>query len=382
MSKSFTATFESTSLRYVFLLIPFLISGLTGILTMGSHDAGICMWWAVVLLCFGIVTLPLAAKIWGNFSSGGFFLSQPMGLIFTCLVLWTLTHLKIFRINIFCIILSALIVAALCYAPKSFRSALSDKIASRGFLESVIIEETVFLLVFYLMCFFKGFMPDINGQEKYMDYGFIMSMLRNGSLPARDMWLSGYSINYYYFGQYIWSVVIKLSGVDSGVGYTLAMCSATAIPCGMSFAIGKYLIEASSGKGFTDNKLVKYVAGLATGLAVSLWGNSHSFFYDEESFGNGLLNVFKNWGIDVGRTDRFFYPDSTRYIGWNPEVTANGGDYTIEEFPFYSYLVGDLHAHVISMIIVLLISAVILSMIHHHVLFCWGHPHIGRERAF
>ena len=128
----------------------------------------------------------------------------------------------------------------------------------------------------------------------------------------------------------------------------------------MSFAIGKYLIEASSKRGFTDSKAVKYIAGFLTGCAVSLWGNSHSYFYDENSIGNSLLDVFKAMGIDVGKTDGFFYPDSTRYIGWNPDL---GVDYTIEEFPFYSYLVGDLHAHVISMIIVLLIMAVILSLI-------------------
>ena len=74
-----------------------------------------------------------------------------------------------------------------------------------------------------------------------MDYGFIMSMLRNDQLPARDMWLAGYQINYYYFGQYIWSVMIKITNVPSGVGYNLAMCSATAIPFAMSFSIGKFL---------------------------------------------------------------------------------------------------------------------------------------------
>ena len=196
-----------------------------------------------------------------------------------------------------------------------------------------------------------------------MDYGFIMSMLRNDKLPANDMWLSGKSINYYYFGQYIWAVVIKATGVKTGIGYNLAMCSATAIPFAMSFSIGKFLIEASSMKGFMENKVVKYVAGFFTGCAVSLWGNSHSFFYDENSIGNGLLTTFSNWGINVGRTDGFFYPDSTRYIGWNPEIEINGGDHTIHEFPFYSYLVGDLHAHVISMMIVLLITAVLLSLI-------------------
>ena len=360
MNKTSASLIETSPLRFLLILVPFVIAALTGVCTMGATDTAYCLWWVAVLMLIGFVTLPLAAKLWENFSSGGFFLSQPMGLVLTCLVLWTLTHFKIFKINVISIILSALIVAACCYIPKTFREALIRKYDSKGFVEAIVMEETAFLIVFFLMCYFKGFLPDINGQEKFMDYGFIMSMQRNGNLPANDMWLSGYSINYYYFGQYIWSVVIKITGIPTGVGYNLAMCSATAIPFGMSFAIGKYLIEASSKRGFTDSKAVKYIAGFLTGCAVSLWGNSHSYFYDENSIGNSLLDVFKAMGIDVGKTDGFFYPDSTRYIGWNPDL---GVDYTIEEFPFYSYLVGDLHAHVISMIIVLLIMAVILSLI-------------------
>ena len=354
---------STSPLRYVLILAPFAVVALIGVFTMGTSDTANVMWWALALMLFGLVTLPLATKLWERFSSGGFFLSQPMGLVFTCLVLWTLTHFKLFRVTIPCIILSALIVGVLCYAPKTFRTTLIKKLNTKGFIEALVVEELAFLVIFVLMCFFKGFLPDINGHEKFMDYGFIMSILRNDQLPAKDMWLSGYSINYYYFGQYIWAVMVKITGVDSGIGYNLAMCSATAIPFGMSFSIGKFLIEAASEKGFSNNKLIKYLAGFVTGCAVSLWGNSHSFYYDQESFGNSFLDFFKSLGIDVGRTDNFFYPDSTRYIGWNPEVTTNGGDYTIEEFPFYSYLVGDLHAHVISMMIVLLIAAIVLSMI-------------------
>ena len=330
-------------LRYFVLLFPFAIATILGVFTMKSKDTASCLWWAFCLLLIGLITLPLATKIWGKFSSGGFFLSQAMGLILTSLVLWTLTHLKVFRLNVLCIILSALIVAAICYIPKTFRKSLTDKMTSQGFVEAIVIEETAFIIVFFLMCYFKGFLPDINGQEKYMDYGFIMSMLRDDTLPAHDMWLSGYSINYYYFGQFIWAVVIKLTGVAPAAGYNLAMCSATAIPFAMSFSIGKFLIEAAVERGFIDNKIIKYVAGFFTACAVSLWGNSHSFFYDEKSVGNSLLQTFKSWGIEVGKTDGFFYPDSTRYIGWNPEIEINGGDHTIHEFPFYSYIVGDLN---------------------------------------
>ena len=363
MNKLSGSFFESSPARFLLIFIPFIIAYITGAFTMGLDDTAVCIWWGAFLLLAGLITLPLAARLWGSFSSGGFFLSQPMGLILTCFLLWTLTHLKLFKINLICIIVSAVIVGLCCYLPKSLRKSLTEKMNTKGFIESVVIEETAFLIVFFLLCYFKGFLPDINGQEKFMDYGFIMSMLRDPNLPANDMWLSGYSINYYYFGQYIWAVVIKATGIPSGIGYNLAMCSAIAIPFAMSFSLGKFLIEAASLRGFFDNKIVKYAAGLFTGCAVALWGNSHSFYYDQDSFGNKFLGIFKAMGINVGRTDAFFYPDSTRYIGWNPVVENNGGDYTIEEFPFYSYLVGDLHAHVISMMIVLLISAVVLSML-------------------
>ena len=365
MSKVFEdSRFGPTSpLRFFFFLLPFAIATMLGVCTMGSKDTASCLWWAFCLLLIGLATLPLATKIWENFSSGGFILSQTMGIVFTGLVLWILTHVKLFRLNVICILLSVILVALCCYIPKTFRQSLVKKLNTKGFVEAAVIEETVFIVILFLMCYFKGFLPDINGQEKYMDYGFIMSMMRNDKLPANDMWLSGYSINYYYFGQYLWTVIIKATGVNTGVGYNLAMCSATAIPFALSFSIGKFLIEASTMKGFIDNKVIKYVAGFFTGCAVSLWGNSHSFYYDENSIGNTFLKTFSNWGINVGRTDNFFYPDSTRFIGWNPEVTTNGGDFTIEEFPFYSYLVGDLHAHVISMMIVLLITAIMLSLI-------------------
>ena len=360
MSRNSSSLVETSPIRFVLLLIPFFIAAALGFCTMGVTDTSMCLWWTIFLMFMGFITLPLAAKLWGGFSSGGFLLSQPLGLIFTCLLLWTLTHLKICKVNVLCILLCALVIAVCCYVPGKLRESLFKKLKSKGFVEAAVVEETVFLVIFFLMCYYKGFLPDINGQEKFMDYGFIMSMLRNGSLPANDMWLSGYSINYYYFGQYIWTVVIKTTNIPSGVGYNLAMCSATALPFAMSFSIGKFMIEAASKRGFKDNKFIKYIAGLLTGCAVSLWGNSHSFYYDEKSFGNKMLDIFRSMGIDVGRTDHFFYPDSTRFIGWNPDL---GVDYTIEEFPFYSYIVGDLHAHVISMIIVLLISAIILSMI-------------------
>ena len=358
-----TASLIEAPVKALYLLIPFALLFGIGAVTMGMTDALYVLRWAAVLFAGTLITLPIATKLFGSFGSGGFMMSQTMSIVLTSLFVWTFTYMKIYMFNFVMVLIAATVIGGISYGIPQLRNSLKDKLAEPYFIERIVIEECAFFLVLTLMCFFKGFNPVINGQEKYMDYGFIMSMLRNPFLPANDMWLSGQPINYYYFGQFMWALVIKITCIPPQVGYNIAMCSATSIPFAMSFSLGIMLNEAAVKYGLHSNTLCKYVAGLLTGCAVSLWGNSHSFFYDENSIGNGLLDFFRDLGFNVGKTTDFFYPNSTRYIGWNPEVMEHGGDFTIEEFPFYSYLVGDLHAHVISMMVSLLIAAVMLALL-------------------
>ncbi|MCR4688230.1 MAG: hypothetical protein K5745_01615 [Saccharofermentans sp.] len=360
---------------YLLLLVPFAVLLIMGLCTMGAEDTFYVLRWSLILALFGVAALPLGVKLFKQMPSGGFILTQVLGLLAVSLTVWTLTYMKIYRFNFPLTLLAIAALAGICYGIKPLRDGVLEKIKEPDYIIHIVIEETVFVVMLGLMCYFKGFLPNINGQEKFMDYGFVMSMLRNSKLPANDMWLSSYPINYYYFGQFVYALLIKVSCIVPDVGYNIAMCTATALPFAMSFSIGTLLIDTSEKFGLQSNKFVRFAAGILTGCAVSLWGNSHSFYYDENSIGNGLLGLFSKMGIDVGRTDSFFYPDSTRYIGWNPEVTVNGGDYTIEEFPFYSYLVGDLHAHVISMMVILLIMAIAITLISECTL-----PH-NTERA-
>jgi YYY domain-containing protein len=66
-----------------------------------------------------------------------------------------------------------------------------------------------------------------------------------------------------------------------------------------------------------------------------------------------------NFGsIKIG--DKYWFPDATRYIGYNPPVE----DKTIHEFPSYSFVVSDLHAHVIDVMFVITIIAVIFMYMY------------------
>lgn len=355
---------DITPVKFVLFIFPFIIEALISSIFMGANDAVTVLLWSVLIFLFGVSVFPLTAKIFNRFGSGGFILAQALGIILTSLLIWTFTYMRIARFNLPFVIGAFILLSAVCWGVKPLRQAALSKMSEPYFTERAIAEETAFLVIFSLMCYFKGFLPDINGQEKYMDYGFIMSMLRNDTLPAKDMWLAGNNINYYYFGQFMWALVIKCSQIKPAVAYNLAMCTSTALPFAMTFSFGTMLIETAAQHGFRDTPLPKYLAGTLTGFAVSIWGNSHSFFYDPDSLGHKFLPLFAKMGCEVGSTDGFFYPDSTRYIGYNPEITANGGDYTIEEFPFYSYLIGDLHAHVISMMVIIIIACLMLALIN------------------
>lgn len=350
--------------KFILFVFPFIIETVIGLLTMGSGDTLNVVWWSMLVFLFGIGVFPLTARIFGKFGTGGFIISQALGIILTSLVIWTFTYMQITRFNLPCVIGVYAVIAAACWGIKPLRKAALAKLSEPIFVERAVLEETAFVVIFCLMCYFKGFLSEINGQEKYMDYGFILSMLRNDTLPAKDMWLSGNSINYYYFGQFLWALVIKCSMIKPAIAYNIAMCTATALPFAMAFSFGTMLIETAIQHGFHDSPIPKYLGGTLTAFAVSIWGNSHSFFYDPDSIGNNIVPVFAKLGCEVGDYKNFFYPDSTRYIGYNPKITNAGGDFTIEEFPFYSYLIGDLHAHVISMMIVLVIACLMLAFIN------------------
>ncbi len=359
-------------LKLLLLLVPPVFTFLFSIILMPMTDSLYVTTWHIALMILGFAVLPLTFMLFKDFSSGGYFLSKTIGILLLSTLVWTFTYIGVCRFNKLFLIIILAAVTVFCYAFPPLLKNTREKIFEDKVIRNILIEELIFSFVFVLLCFFKGMYPDIEGQEKYMDFGFIMSMLRSDKLPANDMWLAGQKINYYYFGQFIYALIIKLFGFNPNYGYMLSMCTAIAIPFGSAYTVGTMLIEFSRKKGFEGHPAAKYICGGLCAFTAIIFGNSHSFFYDEDSLGNSFLRMLANHGIDVGQTDGFFYPDSTRFIGWNPDSKVydemgkliDEGDFTIHEFPFYSYLVGDLHAHVISMMVVILIIAVAIALLY------------------
>ena len=356
-------------IRFLWFLLPAALAFFVSFL-LKSDQAAFFSWWAV-LCVFGIGAFPLTAWIFSSFRGRGYGFSKAAGILAVSFVVWTLCYLQVIHFTRIWIIVFLFVLFIVCWGIPVTRKAAVSALSSKNDIWEITFEESLFVLALLIWCIIKGIRPEINGEEKFMDFAFLNSLVRTDTLPAADPWLAGSSINYYYYGQYIYAFITKLTGITTGVAYNLSMCTTFALAFTMSFSLGSLFVNGAIRKGLRAPAAFHITAGLLSGLAVTVFGNSHSFFYDENSVGNSFLGLFAKMGIAVGRTDNFFYPDSTRFIGHNPDsqvwnadktVLIRNGDYTIHEFPGYSYLLGDLHAHVVGLMIIMLIVAVLFSL--------------------
>lgn len=203
----------------------------------------------------------------------------------------------------------------------------------------IIFQEILFSLGFVFWTIIRSYQPDIKGLEKFMDFGFINSILNSTYFPPIDMWLSGNTINYYWFGHLWIAVSTKLSNIPSHVTYNLAIATILGLTLISAFSISSSLI--STIKKRVNIKTI-FAVGIISSLLLVFGGSFHTPIY----------------AIKDGIND-YWYPDATRFIGYHPETD----DKTIHEFPIYSFVVSDLHAHLINIPFVLLFIAFFMNSI-------------------
>jgi len=176
-------------------------------------------------------------------------------------------------------------------------------------------EEILFWFGFIFLSLVRGHQPDVNGLEKFMDHGFMEGYLRSATLPAGDMWLTGFDINYYTFGHFMGSIWMRIWGVLPEISYNLLL----ALIMGLTLAGTFQFVTTILSKSNLGSLKTKLMAGSLGAVLMVFAGNSMPIWFR-------LTN---------GSWKGFWYPDATRFI---PN--------TIHEFPAYSFIVSDLHGHV------------------------------------
>ncbi|MCM1104268.1 MAG: DUF2298 domain-containing protein [Clostridium sp.] len=220
--------------------------------------------------------------------------------------------------------------------------------------ERILVLELIFFTLFTAYMYMKGFNPKAYGTEKMMDYGFMMSMFKTEYFPVEDFWFAGEGLNYYYFGQYIMTFLTKLSFSTVNYGYNLALGVGFAFCASLVYAMVCQIMRVfAAGKKKRVSGAVPHIAGALAAIAVTIAGNGHYIVF------NRLVPML--WDILQIPGDRpsYWFPNSTRYIGYVPDTH----DKTIHEFPSYSFILGDVHAHVVNITFVLTLVAVLFSFL-------------------
>ena len=264
-------------------------------------------WW-LILVCLGLISFPCLFLLFRKHYGRGIFFTKIFSLMVLTYLSWIAGRFHILyfnKINLF--FLTLLIFFPSLYL--FFRNRRDILSWLREHYRLVILTETAFFIIFFFFSAIRIYNSSIIGEEKFMDLAFLNSICRTSCFPPPDPWMNGFHINYYYLGYLLNGIIIKMTSVDVPAGYNLALCSTIALTFLACWGI-VYGITGHHG------------AGIFSSVLLVLSGN-----YD------GFIQVVRLHGV----TGFDFFKSS--------RIIPN----TINEFPFFSFILGDLHPHYTSL---------------------------------
>ena len=291
-------------------------------------------WW-LILEIIGFAAIPLTYWIFRDMTGKGLSLSKILGLMLITYFSWVLTHLGCSYGNTIVVISLLLVIAASLIVLSRYRYSFDKK--------EFITTEMLFTAAFLCFVVLRAYCPQIywTGGEKLMDMSFINIILRSTSFPPMDPWLSGESMQYYYFGYLAVANLIKLSFVPPTIGFNLGVASMFALSATAAYGIGKDLTHSK-------------VFGIVIMAFVVILGNLAGFLQlIVILFIPKYYHIFNVPDVDLwGRLSTYYYWSASRVI---PD--------TINEFPYFSFIHGDLHAHMIDIAFQLLMIALLFHLL-------------------
>ncbi len=265
----------------------------------------VLVWW-VVLELIGVVTLPLLFPFFGRNAAHGYPFAKIIGVLLITYVTWLAAYVMPLPTALTLTIIG-LAIAGVGMGLRQ-RAAIGEWLADGG-TTAIVRHLGLWTFGYLFFVWQRAMAPDIFGAEKYMDFAFLNMLSRTSSMPPQDPWMTGEIINYYYFGYLAFANLVRIVPLPAYISYNL--CIATV--GGSAFALTAAVVVQ-----ITQRWALAPLGGALSALLGNLDGAL-------QFFAKGTLR-----GMDYWRSSR---------------VVANGD--TINEFPFFSTIHGDLHPHFI-----------------------------------
>jgi YYY domain-containing protein len=305
---------------------------------------------ALMLITWGFA--PAVRWLLGGLSDKGAAVARPAALLFVLWPTWFLSGSVKLPYTSWGIWITLAIGAAICWG-----YAWKRQWIERDWIRTLLIVEAVSLATFAAYVGLRGFTPQLAYTEKPMDMMFLTASYRTDSIPPADAWMSGETINYYYLGYLIYGTLSRIAGISTWIGYNLALAT-TASMASVAAGGAAYNIVR---RGMT--RRVAWMAAVLGGFFVVVAGNMRAAV---EFVRDPSATWDQGWWGTVGWASSRVIVDE-----------GQGFTETINEFPWFSLLLGDLHPHLTALpftilAIVLAISAVLTGSTERPDRAGWG----------
>jgi YYY domain-containing protein len=342
---------------------------------------GVIVWYISVSL-LGLLVYPLLRVTLPGLPDHGYPLVRTAGMLILAYLTWLAGSVNI-PFNRLTISMVLLVMAAgggyLAYRQRD-ELRMEWKSKRKYFL----IVEGLVLAFFLIFLFIRLGNPDLwhpwKGGEKPMDFSYFNAVLKSTTFPPYDPWYAGGYLNYYYWGYVFVGVLVKWLGIVPSFAYNLIIPTLFSMVTMGAFSIGYNLSHPRNKEDEPPNTVDEdqspptsvwkpYLIGLASALGLSVLGNLGTLRmivkgWEQLGVSGGLTEstgfFTRLMGLPVGLYQTLFQGATMPYsLGdwyWIPSraFPAPGDVEPITEFPIFTFLYGDLHAHMIALAIAML----------------------------
>ena len=330
--------------------------------------------WYLFILTLGWMMYPMVRLALGGLADRGYPLARLVGLLVLAYCVWLLgSYGPNYTAGTIWLVLGGLLLVNLALFAAQ-RDDLLRELKQRN--KYILLVEGLFLLFFLIDLGIRLGNPDLwhpyKGGEKPMDFSYLNAVLKSSSFPPYDPWFEGGYINYYYYGFVLVGTPIKALGITPAVAYNFVLPTLFALTAMGAFSVGWNLLnrvklkagdgdeEAPSGWAVVEKGPLLAGCAAAVGLVIlgnlgtinMIWEGFQLLVVPRETMDQGDLLTRLTWMFQgVGR---YFAGNPLPYnIGewyWNPSraIPYSAGN-PITEFPFFTFLYADLHAHMIAL---------------------------------
>ncbi|MCH7735186.1 MAG: hypothetical protein IH961_08225 [Chloroflexi bacterium] len=321
--------------------------------------------WLLVAEVIGLAAFPIAHALFPGFRDRGWGLAKPLGLIIFSFSVWILGYTKLVPNSGASYWTVVIIAAAVGGYYLYVRRASLLSLLKREW-PAFAASELIFIGLFLAWTAYRAYDPSISGTEKPMDLLFLNASVNAPEAPPADPWLAGSSVPYYYFGYWMFGAVSQMASVPTFIAFNLSTGLIAGLAGAAVFSLTYNLVRSDHGRQSRS-----LLAGGAAAVLLLVSANLIGAWEAGSAFDVGPDGVYE-WvsieGLEPGQDGNAWRP--TEFWWWwrasrvtnSFDDAGNQLDFTIQEFPFFSLLLGDLHAHLMSIPFVLLAIALLFQL--------------------